>query len=251
MADCYAMAFSFKKTYDMFLENLDRCAKSDFSILQDLHGLLSAHKSVSTATTLFGMEKIRQSCGGHGFSSYSGLVGRLKMWYPYSTFEGENTIMLLQTARYLIKKFRKSVRPESKNILPAQCEYLRDHHLLLSSKCTSEHMREFLLLEPLRKMMRFTACFRVVKAANQLEDAVKIKKMHPKEAFDTAAGALLCDAATSHIHYYIFNSFFERIITVNDESTREVLSKLCALYALSRITERPDALYEGGHITGE
>ncbi|EAR89261.1 peroxisomal acyl-CoA oxidase (macronuclear) [Tetrahymena thermophila SB210] len=251
MADAYAMAFSFKKTINMFQENLERCSKNDFSLLQDLHGLLSAHKSVSTHTTLVGMEKIRQSCGGHGFSSYSGLVGRLKLWYPYSTFEGENTIMLLQTARYLIKKFRKSVRPESRNILPPQCEYLRDHTLLLSTKCTAEHMREFLLLEPLRKMMRFTACFRVVKAANQLEDSVKIKKMHPKEAFDTAAGSLLCDAATSHTHYYIFNSFFEKIIQVNDESIREVLSRLCALYALTKIVERPDALYEGGHINGE
>lgn len=75
--------------------------------------------------------------------------------------------------------------------------------------------------------------------------------MHPKEAFDTAAGSLLVEAATSHIHYYIFNSFFERIITIDDESVREVLSKLCALYALTRINERPDALYEGGHINGE
>lgn len=75
--------------------------------------------------------------------------------------------------------------------------------------------------------------------------------MHPKEAFDTAAGSLLCDAANSHTHYYIFNSFFEKIISVNDESTREILSKLCALFALSKIVERPDALYEGGHINGD
>lgn len=92
-----------------------------------------------------------------------------------------------------------------------------------------------MLLENIRKMMRFTACFSVVKAADLLTNSVGIKKINPKEAFDTKAGALLCEAATAHIHCYVFNSFYERIISINDEGTREVLSKLCALYALTKI----------------
>lgn len=57
------------------------------------------------------------------------MVGRLKMWYPYSTFEGENTIMLLQTARYLVKKLVANVM--KKKPLPEQCEYLNDYANLL------------------------------------------------------------------------------------------------------------------------
>lgn len=65
--------------------------------------------------------------------------------------------------------------------------------------------------------MRFIACFSVVKAAKVIETAVKAFKISPKEAMDTKAGSVLCEAATAHTNYYMFNSFFERIVMINDE----------------------------------
>lgn len=164
------------------------------------------------------MEKVRQACGGHGFSAYSGMVGRLKVFYAYPTFEGENTVMLLQTARYLTKQFKLYL--SKKITLTPQCEYLNEFATFLSSKCSAENSREFLLLEPLRRMMRFIACFSVVKAATVLKEAAEANKITLKEAFDTKAGTALCDAAVAHTQYFIFNSFYERIVLVNDEATR-------------------------------
>lgn len=79
-------------------------------------------------------------------------------------------------------------------------------------------------------MMSYSVCFRVVKTAKLLENKFNVKKIHPKEAFDTQAGSLLCEVATAHVHYYIFNSFFEKIISINNEDVRAVLSKLCTLW---------------------
>lgn len=56
MADAYAMSFSYKKTNTLYLDNLDRCSRQDFSKLQELHALLCAHKSVSTMMAFSGME---------------------------------------------------------------------------------------------------------------------------------------------------------------------------------------------------
>lgn len=99
--------------------------------------------------------------------------------------------------------------------------------------------------------MRFLACFTVVKAAKVIETAVKTFKISPKEAMDTKAGSVLCEAATAHTNYYMFNSFFERIVMINDEQSRQVLSRLCALFGLSKSLEKSQALFEGGYITGE
>jgi hypothetical protein len=82
--------------------------------------------------------------------------------------------------------------------LTPQCEYLNEFATFLASKSTAENAREFLLLEPLRRMMRFIACFSVVKAATVLKEASDANKITLKEAFDTKAGTVLCDAATAH-----------------------------------------------------
>jgi len=48
-------------------------------------------------------EWARLSCGGHGFAHYSGLPVAFFENAPNVTLEGENKIMYLQLARFLLK----------------------------------------------------------------------------------------------------------------------------------------------------
>jgi acyl-CoA oxidase len=59
--------------------------------------------------TVRGLEISRLACGGHGFSQYSGLPSIIKEYSPNITHEGENTVMYLQVARYIIKCFDNSI----------------------------------------------------------------------------------------------------------------------------------------------
>lgn len=43
---------------------------------------------------------VAQSAGGHGYSKYNGLSGTLQDFAIMCTWEGDNTVMALQTARY-------------------------------------------------------------------------------------------------------------------------------------------------------
>ena len=43
--------------------------------------------------------------GGHGTSCYSGLPQLVNEYAANNTFEGENTVMYLQTARYVLKSY--------------------------------------------------------------------------------------------------------------------------------------------------
>lgn len=78
--------------------------QNKFTELNPTHALSSGIKAVITADTLRAMETLRRSAGGHGFSSYSGLPGLQSDIAPTATFEGENTVLLLQTARFLVKE---------------------------------------------------------------------------------------------------------------------------------------------------
>ena len=77
--------------------------KGDFSRLNPTHALSSGLKAVFTADTLKALEIMRRAAGGHGFSSYSGIPLIHSELAPTVTYEGENTILHLQTARFITK----------------------------------------------------------------------------------------------------------------------------------------------------
>jgi len=111
IADAYAMLFGYYRLYDMIIENMKRINSSqDFSMMNDIHAILSGCKAVYSNTMFWGIEKIQLACGGYGFSHYSGLPNMLVEGAPKTTYEGENTVMLLQSARYLIKSLNNGAK---------------------------------------------------------------------------------------------------------------------------------------------
>ena len=47
-----------------------------------------------------GTELCRRACGGHGYSKLSGLPSLVTRVTASCTYEGENTVLYLQMARY-------------------------------------------------------------------------------------------------------------------------------------------------------
>lgn len=62
-------------------------------------------KAVCTADASRGIEIARLSCGGHGYMTSSNLPLLYGLCTAMCTYEGENTVMLLQTARFHFTKF--------------------------------------------------------------------------------------------------------------------------------------------------
>ena len=56
------------------------------------------------------IERCRRCCGGHGYSKASGLPTTLTDYLPSVTYEGENNVMFLQTARFLLKSVAAAKR---------------------------------------------------------------------------------------------------------------------------------------------
>ena len=83
---------SLRKFYEIALNNEIKKNK-DFSSLEMLHHLSSGYKAVYTRLAKDGMEIVRQSCGGAGFSQYSGLPILCEEYAPNITFEGDNILM--------------------------------------------------------------------------------------------------------------------------------------------------------------
>jgi hypothetical protein len=90
---------------------------NDFSTLADLHGISSGMKAYYTWNAHYGIDLIRMSCGGHGYSDFSGLSALWRHHTSSVTGEGENTMIILQCARYVLNNFTLAYKnPEDKRI---------------------------------------------------------------------------------------------------------------------------------------
>ena len=44
-----------------------------------------------------------------------------------------------------------------------------------------------------------------------MENTIKTKKIHPKDAWDTLLGNCLTEATWAHIHYWVYNNFAQNV----------------------------------------
>jgi len=75
-----------------------------------MHAITSALKAVHTWQTMKGLQESREACGGLGYSYYS-KVGLLRNDFDVNqTWEGDNNVLLQQTAKYLIDVVRDKLK---------------------------------------------------------------------------------------------------------------------------------------------
>lgn len=70
-------------------------------LLFQLHALSAGLKAYCTGIAAAGIEELRMACGGHGYSLASGISKIYVNAVAACTYEGENNVMILQTARWV------------------------------------------------------------------------------------------------------------------------------------------------------
>ena len=216
-------------------------------MLNDMHSLLCATKAMVTWSSYYGIERARQACGGHGYSDYSGLPIMLREYSPNPTFEGDNTVLLLQTARYLVKNYEKAMRTQKASPF---VDYLINPDDYSDSKSEIANIRDSLQMENIRKALRFASFMRIQRAAMKLLEG-QSKGQNPKETWDKHAGIVLLEAAQAHFVFFAFKTYLEAIFNIHDERCRILMNQLASLYGIDWILKKGSILYETGYFTGE
>lgn len=85
---------------------------SGSDLLADLHATSCGLKSLASTIAAEGLEVCRRACGGHGYSSFSGIGTFYADYLPTVTWEGDNYMLTQQVARYLLKSARSVVKGE-------------------------------------------------------------------------------------------------------------------------------------------
>lgn len=79
------------------------CLERNFLHMSNLHfqfhALSSCLKAISTSDSAYLIEQCRHACGGHGYMLSSGIPNLYNFVSATRTYEGDYTVLLLQTAR--------------------------------------------------------------------------------------------------------------------------------------------------------
>lgn len=103
IASAFAMNFASKWIWEMYSNVTSELEQGDLDRLPELHAISCVLKAISTSDAARGIEECRKACGGHGYMTCSSFPTSYGMATAAETYEGENTVLYLQTSRFLMK----------------------------------------------------------------------------------------------------------------------------------------------------
>nr|XP_060487407.1 peroxisomal acyl-coenzyme A oxidase 2 [Panthera onca]XP_060487408.1 peroxisomal acyl-coenzyme A oxidase 2 [Panthera onca]XP_060487409.1 peroxisomal acyl-coenzyme A oxidase 2 [Panthera onca] len=245
LATVYAFHFLTKNLLEFFHSSYDAILNRDFSVLPELHALSSGIKAMVSDLCSWGTELCRKACGGHGYSKLSGLPSLVTRVTAACTYEGDNTVLYLQMARFLEKNYllaQASQDSTSQRSLPQSVAYLTAPDL---ARCPAQKAADFL-----HPQLYTTAWAHV--AARLIKDSVHHLQTLMQSGADryeawNQTTVMHVQAAKAHCHYVSVKNFTETLDKLeNEPAIQQVLKRLCDLYALHGIlTNSGDFLHDG------
>lgn len=130
---------------------MEEIKQGNFSLLDEAHHFLAGYKSLFTDWTFQGIEEARIACGGAGFLAWSGFPELHDFYSPQQTFEGDNTVMMQQSSRYLFKLIKKAAKGKK---LEFPFEYIAEIDTTLKRICPCMKFEDFFNLENLNEALK-------------------------------------------------------------------------------------------------
>ncbi|XP_023268555.1 peroxisomal acyl-coenzyme A oxidase 1 isoform X2 [Seriola lalandi dorsalis] len=247
LAMSYAFTFVgqyMRQTYHRITGDINQ---GDFSELPELHALSAGLKAFTTWATNAGIEVCRMSCGGHGYSRSSALPDIYVEFTPTCTYEGENTVMMLQTARYLVKSYRQAKNGQQLSGIVSylnEAEYRRVQPQPVAARPTVVDIND---LASLVEVYKLRAAILVEMAAKSIQQELQRRKSQ-EDAWNNSAIDLV-RASDAHCHYVVVKLFTDKLGEIGDTAIHSVLSTLALLYALHGITQNSGDFLQAGLLT--
>ena len=241
LAKTYAVHFGLQYLTNRFLNKTE-------SEMQEIEALAAGMKSYSTWSTRDVLQECREACGGKGYLSENRIDALKNDTEIYTTFEGDNTVLMQLVAKNRLAEFRKTfgemgsfgiinyVFENAKTALaeknPIATRRTDDEHLLDSEF----HLQAFIHRE---KTILASAARRIKKLVDGGLEAY--------DAFNVVQHQMI-EVAEAYLERLVLEQFQIAITKVEDEKTKAILVKLNQLYALSQIEKNKGWYLEDGYM---
>jgi acyl-CoA oxidase len=211
---------------------------SGSDLLADLHATSCGLKSLASYTAVEGLEICRRACGGHGYSSFSGIGPWYADYLPTATWEGDNYMLTQQVARYLLKSARSVLKGN---------EPTNDTTAILANFLSRQDQGA--AFDVLGNDADIVAAF-AWRSAFLTFEALRHRDEQKK-----AWNNLLVDfyrLSRAHSQYMVVKNFYETLQSPSSEldlETSTILHKLFRLYALHTLEQEASEFYTSAAVT--
>ncbi|XP_060058994.1 peroxisomal acyl-coenzyme A oxidase 2 isoform X2 [Erinaceus europaeus] len=245
LAWAYAFHFLANELLDFLNSSHDDILNRDFSLLPELHALSAGMKAMGSDFCAQGTEICRRACGGHGYSKLSGLPSLVTKVTGSCTYEGENTVLYLQVARFLVKSYQQVQGAPGSTLhsaLARSVAYLAEPGL---ARCPAQKAADFLQPELYTKAWAHVAT-RLIKSSMHRLQTLMQSGADWQEAWNQTT-VVHVQAAKAHCFYVTVRTFTGALENLEQEpEIWRALKCLCDLHALHGIlTHSGDFLHDG------
>ncbi|KAK4320234.1 hypothetical protein Pmani_008885 [Petrolisthes manimaculis] len=239
IATVYGIMFAANDVWNTYNEVTGNISEGNLAYLPELHALSCGLKALSSTDATNGVDVCRLACGGHGYLATSNLPRIYTTTTAAITYEGENTVMWLQVARYLIKSYHDAQKGHR----------LQQSVSYLTTQSASAHATADLSNTALVAAYKQAVSVMVSNAAAHLQD--HISKGAVFEKAWNSCSVYLVKCAQAHARYYTCEKFVDGVNRAElSEGTRTVLLRLCRLYLIYHITINQGDFLRSGALTG-
>jgi acyl-CoA oxidase len=242
VATSYALHFQGQRMLEAYAELTDLMQKGDFSTLPEVHATAAGMKAWATWFAAYGIEECRQRCGGQGFLRASGLPDLYASSVPACTYEGDNNVMLQQTARFLLKALRAGVEGKLDKLVGA-IAYLKKAVDIDKQKNPVNSPADLMDPRVLVEIYEHKAIRQIILVGTKLDNEIRERRERNdanKQVFSEVWNWLMPDfkaMVKAHCLLIILNNFVASVIAIKDQRVRAVMQRVLALFALFHLEQ--------------
>ena len=244
LARVYVQNLSTSIAFSQIQKNNELSKKDDYSELQSTHVMLCSFKAMFTYWQSESIANLIKACGGHGYSHYSGLPHILIEEFPNQILEGENSVLLLQASRYLVKCWFRLKKNNTKKI-QGFFRFLLDLETCMGFKLPSA---ELPCPESFALAFRAATCYLLNKVCLKMVGHMEQEK-DAKKIWDTLVANDNQRLAKVFSVQLILECCWTKIQTIKSLEIKKAVTKLFTLACINLVDEHGTSLFEAGVIT--
>ena len=243
VAKTYAYHFALRKLADKYTEKTDED-------MRHIETLAAGLKSKATWHATHTIQECREACGGKGYLKENRLPDLKADTDIFTTFEGDNTVLMQLVAKGVLSEFKQSFHDEGYRAV-VRYLYTRFSNTMqeLNPVQTRNTSVEHLLSRDFHKdafSYRFQKL--LISCSGRMQDYLK-KRVDPYQAFLKCQTHMVA-LAHAYIDNIVLKSFIGAVDKCESLPLKNILNKICDLYALTIIQEEKGWFLENDFLSG-
>jgi acyl-CoA oxidase len=218
--------------------------------MQEIEAMAAGLKAFATWHTTQALQECREACGGKGYLSENRIERLKNDTDVYTTFEGDNTVLMQLVAKSRLADFKKEFSDINLfgmlgYVAEAAKTGITEMNPIIVRSTDQDHLLDF----------SFHINAFQYRERDILVSAAKRLRKHLSSGMDSFDAFNQCQyhmvgVGFAYVERLILEQFIAKVQAVEDADCKAALTKLCQLFALTQIEKNKGWYLEHGYMEG-